>query len=117
MSEHEKPIKLSYTAQCLLLLVDHMTDRDWETGEIKAFLYPHKGPYFSIPGVACGDYGFTLGGSGQAAAFKGLERKGLIERPPGCNIPLDYCYAITEKGRVQCELILHPPGGGEGGAR
>ncbi len=96
-------MKLSDRAIVLLKIVDEATDKDWASGKLSRYFVPQP-PMF-------GTYFFTfrgkkfdtmVSGSGDANALKGLERKGLIERPRNC--PLGpYCYAITEEGRILME--------------
>lgn len=58
-------MKLSKRAAELLLLIDRVTDRDWDTGEVHHYYVPS-----SADGVS---------GSGDARCLRSLEAKGLIE--------------------------------------
>ncbi len=92
--------KLSERALILLSIVDDKTDRDWSTGKQNLFFVPTTGTYY--PRVRGKDYPTQVSGAGDAAAFKSLERRGLIERP-STRMSGDYIYAITEEGRMVIE--------------
>lgn len=95
--------KLSYRAKVLLWIVDQHTDRDWSTGAVKGFFVPHADLYYGVPGLEDGTY---ITGAGDANAFRGLERQGLIERPR-TSLPNKYLYMITEDGRKAIEGFRH----------
>lgn len=102
-------MKLSYRAKLLLLLIDHKCDVDWTTGEIKRFYVPSPNFEYGVPGLPPKqqEEGVWVQGAGDANAFKGLERRGLIRRPK-TTLPNKYVYVITEDGRRVVEGLLHP---------
>lgn len=90
----DSTMKLSIRAQELLLLVDEKTaaygmfvpgERDVWCRSLKRFLY--------------------LFGASDVSCLKGLETRGLIERPP-IDSPGKYVYQITEDGRARAEKLL-----------
>ena len=94
-------LKLSERAKLLLSLVDNACEVDWTTGEVHRFFVPQAREYH-LP-----DGGFTyISGAGDANALKGLARKGLIERPL-TSLTAEYCYVITEAGRMALEHFRH----------
>lgn len=97
--------KLSDRAQFLLWLVAQRTDKNWSTGELKSLFVPPRQTGYSIyyydNGTQCS---CDIRGSGDANAFKGLERKGFIERPK-TTLPNDYVYIVTEAGLLVIEQL------------
>lgn len=86
-------MKLSERAIILLEVVNKATIRNWDTGVLSRYYYPHVGTvYLENP-----DRHTSVGGAGDAAALKGLANRGLIEHIRAAN---PYCYAITESGRL-----------------
>jgi hypothetical protein len=92
-------MKLSPRAITLLTLINDRTA--WEGDErpgkvLTLFFYPQSEPMWSPTLNACID----VSSGGDASAFRGLERKGLIVRtmPKETTGTARYAYAITEEG-------------------
>jgi hypothetical protein len=93
----------------LLILVDDHTKRAPD-GAIEMFWIPRERPqYINFSKYdASGHLAETelmaidVGGSGDAAILKSLERKGLLQRPK-TTLLNRYIYAITEDGRREVE--------------
>lgn len=87
--------RLSDRALLLLRLVASRTDRDWGTGEVRRYFVPNaRTMYLTLPTREV--VSVSVGGSGDAAALKSLERRGLIEPKPVAA----YAYALTEEGHL-----------------
>lgn len=92
-----KAKKLSERAVLLLRLVADRTDRDWSTGEVKRYFVPQHDPsYLQLPSGEV--VSVWVHGGSDAAAFRSLESRGLIQDKSGpCG---RYCYALTEEGHL-----------------
>ena len=79
----------------LLWVVGQKTERDWSTGKLSNFFVPQNSEiYYHDKGESKHTY---ISGSGDASSLRGLEKRGLIERPK-TSLPNKYVYALTEKG-------------------
>lgn len=91
--------KLSDRAKVLLWIVNDNTERDWSTGKVSRFFVPQPqiGGAYHVRGETT-----DVSGASDAAIFKSLEKKGLIERPK-TNLGGKYIYMITEEGLLAIE--------------
>lgn len=88
--------------QFLLWIVIQYTEKDWTTGKLSRFFIPQTSAiYYRDRGSHITTY---ISGSGDASAFRGLERKGLIERPE-TQLPNNYIYCVTESGLLEAERL------------
>lgn len=93
-----KPCNLSWTAKALLALIVERTEHDGNGG-ITAYWYASRhSEWVSIMNTF-----ISIGGAGDASALRGLERRGLIERPSGTQITNNYVYQATELGMMAFE--------------
>jgi hypothetical protein len=96
--------KLSERAQILLAVVCEHTEYG-EDGFLSRYFVPKGNGQEWCEAI---NEHVWVQGSGDASALKGLERRGLIERPPGCTIPNPYCYMATEDGAVLYQREIWP---------
>lgn len=94
--------KLSPRQWFCLHIIAECTDRDWSTGEIHRYFVPMAPTRASSACMVSGP-GSAISGSSDAASLRALARRGLIERPRGCEHPNPYCFALTEDGHMAIE--------------
>lgn len=89
---------MKFTDRQLILLnfVARATERD-ANGKLTRFFVPMS--HFYYVDFRGEQISTSISGAGDAACFKGLERRGLVKRPQ-TNLPNKYCYELTEEGQI-----------------